>query len=1017
MLLPCANAESVGRNGTADPANFIAALKQTGGDGLDMDTMEETPRVWRDAGITADDAMAFQPEGGGSVATLNWETFSVCHCTYDKLVQTVDHFKWLEPRRCTSVRDRWSQDHTDAFHFAFFNAVGFESTESNWGTWNGLNPHDSEALRRIFTVLRYMGRTAQLVLSPHWEPHITGVTNANASVFASFFPRMPLGNPRQQDDGEAVWLLVNRANISHPKGPQLTIDGTGGTLYDCWRGVPIEGSDRVSHTRVGRAGAQAQATTLRFAIEARGYGCVLRTSNSSAPGTPLGMFLARMQSLHQKGPLAGYSSTYTYLQQTMTPHPRTALATDTLKGMTLLPRADAFDLRVNGIEDQAMSKFGGDVQYYWEDQPTQQHATMRIPIEAFLLDTTPVTNAQYDAYLQRTGYRPTDPHNWLLNRNGSRTSPPAMRSIPVTYVSLAEARLYCRSEGKRLPQEWEFQYAAQGPAGARPYPWGSNNCTSCVPDKVIGRRLPGAAEVGSHPAGNSLEFGVADLVGNVWQYTNEVKDEHSRSSILRGGANWAPGMRGVAGSHWYFPQTPLLTQHNKYYLMSDSYERAGTLGFRCAMDVAPSLHAQTHAPTPADGSQPTGNTGGIKARWGGPPRAYTVLSSQDSPAEWVHWSWQQDTHTLQTARGSTHVSTATGTGSSSRYAIGDLRPAACPSGLPGTFSQGSSGVVAFSWAPGTNTTKGAVASSCGFELTVAVNGTQTVALYGGTPNLSLNVTALVSNDTGGGPMTISQSVSPLPGQVHMVAATVADSVHHVTVVGAAPGSTLTLLWQLNATQAPPQNSTAFAGTYTTLSSTRCGDGHGAVNIDKTAVVAGTADKCREMCSADASCSCAQFKVSTGECWRRSTCIPSLCSTASVDLEVFVKDYTPHPGVNCAGAAGAWGRCIPSECNTKVATNVTAQRCTEFCEMDASCTGAEYSASKQWCWKRAVVDVSKCKHTGGGAFVLLSRASTAAAQETFNPLLYAAQLFDGVAPPLPGYEETPLPLPGYKETPL
>jgi hypothetical protein len=31
-----------------------------------------------------------------------------------------------------SVRDRWSFDHTDAFQFAFFNGVGYESTENDW---------------------------------------------------------------------------------------------------------------------------------------------------------------------------------------------------------------------------------------------------------------------------------------------------------------------------------------------------------------------------------------------------------------------------------------------------------------------------------------------------------------------------------------------------------------------------------------------------------------------------------------------------------------------------------------------------------------------------------------------------------------------------------------------------------------------------------------------------------------------------------------------------------------------
>jgi formylglycine-generating enzyme required for sulfatase activity len=44
-------------------------------------------------------------------------------------------------------------------------------------------------------------------------------------------------------------------------------------------------------------------------------------------------------------------------------------------------------------------------------------------------------------------------------------------------VSLREAKLYCKFRGKRLPQEWEWQYAAQG-TDNRKYPWGDAACPS-----------------------------------------------------------------------------------------------------------------------------------------------------------------------------------------------------------------------------------------------------------------------------------------------------------------------------------------------------------------------------------------------------------------------------------------------------------------------------------------------------------------------------------------------------------
>ena len=87
------------------------------------------------------------------------------------------------------------------------------------------------------------------------------------------------------------------------------------------------------------------------------------------------------------------------------------------------------------------------------------------------------------------------------------------------------------------------------------------------------------------PEGDS-PFGVADLVSTVWQYTSEFMDAHSRGVILRGGSLYQAGVAGVKGSHWYFPTVMGLFQHNKYMLMSASYERAATLGFRCVKDSA-----------------------------------------------------------------------------------------------------------------------------------------------------------------------------------------------------------------------------------------------------------------------------------------------------------------------------------------------------------------------------------------------------------------------------------------------
>lgn len=193
------------------------------------------------------------------------------------------------------------------------------------------------------------------------------------------------------------------------------------------------------------------------------------------------------------------------------------------------------------------------------------------------MDRTLVTNADFKRFLDATHYRPADDHNFLRHWTNA-TYPDGSADQPVRWVSLEDARAYAAWAGKRLPHEWEWQYAAQG-ADGRLYPWGNTWNPEAVPTPDQGRIMSAPEPVGRHPQGAS-PFGVQDLTAHLWQWTDEFTDDHTRAAILRGGSFYKP-----QGSHWYFPQAYKLNEHGKLLLIAPAKDRSGAIGFRCVKDA------------------------------------------------------------------------------------------------------------------------------------------------------------------------------------------------------------------------------------------------------------------------------------------------------------------------------------------------------------------------------------------------------------------------------------------------
>ncbi|HKE08159.1 MAG TPA: SUMF1/EgtB/PvdO family nonheme iron enzyme [Candidatus Acidoferrum sp.] len=551
VLFPILAWDSGTREEGAPPSIALTQLlKEIGADGINFDTLESVPADFRAASIAAGHHLAFEPQfeiRDESLAwsTLGWNDWVTWEDVPYPFTPMVSKTRWLEPRHMINVTDRFTRDKTDSLQHAFFNGSGYAMLENLWGFWYPMNPRDAEAVLRFTRIERAL---AENLVSPDWQPQ---TPTLQSGVFASKFPL-----PQR-----TLWTIVNR-NEFDIDGAQLRVPYHPGLhYYDLWHGVELQ--PRID----------AQRATLSFSLEGLGFGAVL-TTDETASAPPLRELLPFMAE-RSHNPLRDYPRTWSAVPQTIVEISPTKPAASAPTGMIKISEGD-FDFSVRGIEIEGGNDPGVDVQYPWENSPRRSHLH-RLHLHAYYIDRTPVTNAQFKHFLDTSHYHPADDHNFLRDwSNGN--FPVGWDNKPVTWVSLEDARAYAAWAGKRLPHEWEWQYAAQS-ADARVYPWGNEWSTANAPAADRGHTRGPLANADAHPQGAS-PFGVLDLIGNISQWTDEYRDEHTRAAIIRGAAAYQP-----LGSVWYFPQTYRLDEHEKLLLMAPSRDRAGTIGFRCVVDT------------------------------------------------------------------------------------------------------------------------------------------------------------------------------------------------------------------------------------------------------------------------------------------------------------------------------------------------------------------------------------------------------------------------------------------------
>ena len=212
---------------------------------------------------------------------------------------------------------------------------------------------------------------------------------------------------------------------------------------------------------------------------------------------------------------------------------------------------------------------------------------LSVDVPAFLIDSREVTVADYRACVERKQCQAPKTHarNKYCNYDA-----PGRDTHPINCIDWANAKQFCALQGKRLPQEAEWEKAARAGSRTR-YAWGETlTCKQAIANdgKTTGSvkgELDGCGEDRSWPVTSRAPnaWGLYDMHGNTGEWiinfyapdaiAHYAKGEldypkHSEQKVVRGGS-WDEKMKNLRNS---FRNSKLPVSGGTVY---------GSIGFRC----------------------------------------------------------------------------------------------------------------------------------------------------------------------------------------------------------------------------------------------------------------------------------------------------------------------------------------------------------------------------------------------------------------------------------------------------
>lgn len=232
----------------------------------------------------------------------------------------------------------------------------------------------------------------------------------------------------------------------------------------------------------------------------------------------------------------------------------------------------------------------------------------QVKIEPFYMDKTPVTVAQFRAFVEATGFETEaekfgdsgvfnlEKQTWELlpganwRKPFGPSGPDAEDNHPVTHVSWNDAVAYAKWAGKRLPTEAEWEYAARsGKNSGKKFSWGNE---VSVNGQFFANTWQGEINAPetkdgylfTSPVGafGENEAGLTDMGGNVWQWCADTYKPYPGSNEPY---RVDPNVKVIRGGSFFFDQNGEDSFSVSGRSMNSQETSLFNTGFRCAKDA------------------------------------------------------------------------------------------------------------------------------------------------------------------------------------------------------------------------------------------------------------------------------------------------------------------------------------------------------------------------------------------------------------------------------------------------